>query len=149
MFRQPEWYFAHIINVTHEHRSFLDNIIQHLLQQSSHYSKINAWVCVSASLAHNLFLNPFQREFCRLLLPIISRKLRRSVPALLPHPPLLAYTVYQALSFDDALREAGFSLIGTLEKSKEDMGSWEGTSDIVLGSDEWFDAWLEGERKCE
>lgn len=92
---------------------------------------------------------PSQREFCRLLLPIISRKLRRSIPALLPHPPLLAHTVYQALSFDEALKEAGFSLIGTLEKSKDDLSTWEGTSDIILESNEWFDAWLEGERKCK
>lgn len=68
---------------------------------------------------------------------------------LLPHPPLLAHTIYQALAFDDALREAGFSLSGTLEKTKDDNDDWEGTSETILGSKEWFDAWLEGERKCK
>lgn len=71
------------------------------------------------------------------------------MPSLISHPSLLAHTVYQALSFDDALREAGFSLVGTLEKSKEDLSAWEGTSEVILGSNEWFDAWLEGERKCK
>ncbi|KAI5123752.1 hypothetical protein M0805_000343 [Coniferiporia weirii] len=126
---KPEWYFAHALNVSHEHRSFMEIVIQRLLQPSK-YNSINAW-----------------REFTRLLLPMVSKKIRRSMPALLPHPPLLAHTVYQALAFDDALREAGFSLIGTLEKSKEDLSVWEGTGEIILGSKEWFDAWLEGERK--
>ncbi|KAH8120467.1 TIP-1 family-domain-containing protein [Phellopilus nigrolimitatus] len=128
---KPEWYFAHILNVSHEHRPFLEIVIQRLLQ-SSKYTSISAW-----------------REFTRLLLPIVSRKLRRSMPALLSHPPLLAHTVYQALAFDDALRDAGFSLVGTevTLNAVDDVSAWEGTSDIVLGSKEWFDAWLEGERK--
>lgn len=71
------------------------------------------------------------------------------MPSLIPHPPLLAHTVYQSLAFDDALREAGFSLSGTLGKPKEELDEWEGTSDIILGSKEWFDEWLEGERRCK
>ena len=65
---------------------------------------------------------------------------------LLPHPPLLAHTIYQALAFDEALRESGFSLNDTLEKEST---TWEGTSDVILGNKDWFDAWLEGERKCK
>ncbi|THH05559.1 hypothetical protein EW145_g4700 [Phellinidium pouzarii] len=124
---KPEWYFAHTLNVSHEHRPFLEIVVQRLLQISK-YESITAW-----------------REFTRLLLPMVSRKIKRSIPALLPHPPLLAHTVYQALAFDDALREAGFSLSGTLGNSGGDV--WEGISDIILGSKDWFDAWLEGERK--
>ncbi|EJD04214.1 uncharacterized protein FOMMEDRAFT_167449 [Fomitiporia mediterranea MF3/22] len=126
---KPEWYFAHILNVSHEHRPFMEKVIQRLLQNSK-YASINAW-----------------REFTRLLFPMISRKLKRSMPTLLPHPPLLAHTVYQALAFDDALREAGFSLANTMDSSKDDHGEWEGTSEIILGNKEWFDSWLEGERK--
>ena len=80
---------------------------------------------------------------------MIDRKIRRSMPTLLAHPPLLAHTIYQALAFDDALREAGFSLSGTLEKTQGDNSEWEGVSDTILGNKEWFDAWLEGERKCK
>lgn len=68
---------------------------------------------------------------------------------LLPHPSLLAHTIYQALAFDDALREAGFGLEGTLASPEPGTEDWQGTSDIILGSKEWFDAWLEGERKCK
>ena len=71
------------------------------------------------------------------------------MPAVLPHPPLLAHTIYQALAFDDALRDTGFSLEGTLAPPELASEGWQGTSDIILGSKEWFDAWLEGERKCE
>ena len=28
---QPEWYFTHVLNVTHEHRSFMENVIQQIL----------------------------------------------------------------------------------------------------------------------
>jgi RAD50-interacting protein 1 len=67
---------------------------------------------------------------------------------------LLAHTIYQALAFDSTLNEEGFGLSGTSfpmakgdgdgEKEKQ----WEGVSEIVLGRKEWFDAWMEGERKC-
>ncbi|KAL5535279.1 hypothetical protein ACEPAF_3373 [Sanghuangporus sanghuang] len=126
---KPEWYFAHILNVSHEHRLFLESVIQRLLQ-SSRYSSINAW-----------------REFTRLLLPILGRKIKRSMPTLLAHPPLLAHTIYQSLAFDEALREARFDLVGTLDKTKKGPRKWEGTSNFILGNKDWFDAWLEGERK--
>ena len=90
----------------------------------------------------------YQREFTRLLFPILIRKLKRSMPTLLPHPPLLAHTIYQALAFDEALKEAGFDLSGTYEKPKE-VTEWQGTSNIILGNPIWFDAWVEGERKCK
>lgn len=90
-----------------------------------------------------------QREFVALLLPLVERKLRKTVPQILPplrHPALLAHTIYQALSFDATLVEDGFSLEGT-SRSKE--GQWKGTSEVILGRREWFDAWLEGEKKCK
>ena len=80
----------------------------------------------------------------------MERKLRTTVAQLLSRPSLLAYTIYQGLSFDNALREAGFGLSGTLAQPSgaEDV-EWKGTSDTILGNVEWFNAWLEGERKCE
>lgn len=72
------------------------------------------------------------------------------MPALLPHPPLLAHTIYQALAFDDALREAGFSFVGTTQQSQSDPEKgWEGMSDLILGQKDWFHAWILGERSCE
>jgi hypothetical protein len=42
---QPEWYFTHILNVAHEHRGFLDSVVQELLRKTSH-KDISAWVGV-------------------------------------------------------------------------------------------------------
>lgn len=86
-----------------------------------------------------------------LLLPLLSRKLTRTVPSLLNRPSLLAHTIYQALAFDAAITEDGFSLSGTSARDgmTDTQEKWDGTSEIVLGKKEWFDAWMEGERICE
>jgi hypothetical protein len=92
-----------------------------------------------------------QREFVLLLHPLLSRKLRRSMASLIPHPPLLAHTIYQALVFDAAMREQGFHLEGTTSEERSGAGtatkSWTGISDVILGNQEWFEAWLAGEKK--
>lgn len=83
-----------------------------------------------------------------LLLPVVTRKLKRSVPSLLPHPPVLAHTIYQAISFDGALREEGFDLSGTSAEASQGKNEWKGISDTVLGRSDWFNAWLQGEKQC-
>ncbi|THU91630.1 RINT-1 family protein [Dendrothele bispora CBS 962.96] len=123
---KPEWYFTHVLNIAHDHRAFMEAIVQRLIS-SAGFDDINAW-----------------REFTRLLLPLLSRKLNQSIPALLPHPSLFAHTIYQALSFDSSLVEEGFELTGTCAKDADEK--WPGISDVILGRDDWFGAWLEGER---
>ncbi|KAE9401979.1 hypothetical protein BT96DRAFT_918567 [Gymnopus androsaceus JB14] len=109
---KPEWYFTHVLNVAHDHRPFMDHVVQHLLKSAGHNS-VNAW--------------------CRHYYHIRS---------------LLAHTIYQALSFDTALKEEGFELDGTLGCSKGDSAEpWTGISDVILGRKEWFDAWLDGEKR--
>lgn len=83
-----------------------------------------------------------------LLLPAVARKLKRSMPSLLPHPPVLAHTIYQAISFDGALREEGFDLSGTSAEITQGKSEWKGVSDTVLGRSDWFTAWLHGEKQC-
>lgn len=129
---KPEWYFTHILNISHEHRGFMEHFIQPLVNKS-HFKDINA-----------------QNEFTRLLFPILGRKIRRSVPQLLTQPSLLAHTIYQALLFDAAIREAGFTLANTWEcrgitehKPKE----WPGVADVILSHKAWFDEWMEAERR--
>ncbi|KAJ6501627.1 TIP-1 family-domain-containing protein [Mycena vitilis] len=111
---KPEWYFTHVLNVMHEHRPFMESVIQPLLS-STEYRGIVAW-----------------REFTLLLFPLLSRKLRRSMPSLLP--PLV---------FDAAVTEEGFSLSGTSAGADK----WDGVSDVILGKEEWFAAWMEGEKQ--
>ncbi|KAJ6604224.1 TIP-1 family-domain-containing protein [Mycena vulgaris] len=124
---KPEWYFTHVLNVLHEHRPFMETVIQPLLSATEHRG-IVAW-----------------REFTLLLFPLLSRKLRRSMPSLLPYPPLLAHTIYQTLVFDAAVGEEGFSLTGTSAQDKGDK--WDGISDVILGKEEWFAAWMDGEKQ--
>jgi hypothetical protein len=71
------------------------------------------------------------------------------MPLLLPHPPLLAHTIYQALVFDSSLREEGFGLAGTIAgKAVEAESEWEGISSVILDRKEWFEQWMEGEKSC-
>lgn len=98
-----------------------------------------------------------QREFALHLLPLLTRKLRHTIPRLLHHPSLLAHTIYQTLAFDVSLKDQGFSLerttAATTPVESEDIdrkrGTWEGVSEQILGKKEWFEAWLEGEHQCE
>lgn len=137
------------MNIAHDQRIFMDTIVQRLLQTTV-FRDVNAWVSQMVPLLRGTYLLMLfrQHEFTRLLLPLIFKKIRRSMPSLLPHPPLLAHTIYQALAFDDALREAGFSLIGTLD-SREDKNTWTGVGDWIMENKAWFETWLEGERKCK
>lgn len=92
-----------------------------------------------------------QHNYTTLLLPILERKLKRSVPLLLTRPALLAHTVYQSLIFDSSLREMGYEFVqdnrgaNNDEKRENERG---GISKVILGQKDWFDAWLEGEKKC-
>ncbi|KAF8973689.1 TIP-1 family-domain-containing protein [Flammula alnicola] len=124
---KPEWYFTHIQNVSHEHAPFMNAIVQRILEKSE-YKQISAW-----------------KEFTQLLLPLLSRKLRKTVPLLLEHPSLLAHTIYQALSFDAAMIEEGFDLQGTT--FSEDSTKWDGISDVILGNPDWFETWLMAEKQ--
>ncbi|KAF9523602.1 TIP-1 family-domain-containing protein [Crepidotus variabilis] len=126
---KPEWYFANIQNVSHENLHFMNDIVQRLLEQSE-FKHFSAW-----------------HEFTYLLLPLLSRKIRRSMPQLLERPSLLAHTVYEALAFDAAMLEEGFSLEGTsAAKDGEDV-QWEGIADVILGNADWFEFWLDAEKR--
>ncbi|KAJ7071449.1 RINT-1 family protein [Mycena amicta] len=125
---KPEWYFTHVQNIIHEHQPFMEAVIQPLLATTD-YRAIVAW-----------------KEFTLLLFPLLSRKLRRSMPSLLPHPPLLAHTIYQSLLFDAAVQEQHFTLAGSSAGKSDDGNKWDGISDVILGQEEWFAAWMNGEK---
>ncbi|KAK0465211.1 TIP-1 family-domain-containing protein [Desarmillaria tabescens] len=126
---KPEWYFTHVLNAVNDHQNFMESVVQQLLS-STKYKSFNAW-----------------HEFTLLLFPLLSRKLRRTVPLMLSHPSLLAHTIYQALSFDAALVEEGFTITDTSSRDAFESGQWPGVADIILGRKEWFEAWIDGEKK--
>ncbi|CAE6408530.1 unnamed protein product, partial [Rhizoctonia solani] len=112
-------------------RGFMEHFIQPLLDKSS-FHDVNA-----------------QNEFTRLLFPILARKIRKSVPQLLAQPSLLAHTIYQALLFDAAVRESGFTLANTWEQretKQHKAKEWPGVADIILSHKSWFDQWMDAER---
>lgn len=154
---KPEWYFTHVLNLMHEHKSFMTTNIQPLLARGG-YGDVNAF-----------------DEFCRVLLSLPTRKLKRTVPLLLTTPAILAHTVYQTLIFDGSVRDGGFEIRRTWEgkqrlrlaeeerkKAKtttareakrmskppyETAIEWEGLSELILGHKDWFDSWLHGEKQ--
>jgi hypothetical protein len=96
------------------------------------------------------------------LLPLPLALLRHRFPYLLDHPALLAHTVYQTVVFDDSIRQNGFEYARTWKalhpkqhsdnaSSSGDVadGEWIGLTEEVLGTDNWFERWLSGEKKCE
>lgn len=126
---KPEWYFTHVLNAVTDHQNFMESVVQRLLS-STKYKSFNAW-----------------HEFTLLLFPLLSRKLRHTVPSMFLHPSLLAHTIYQALSFDAALSEEGFTTMDTSARDTFESSQWPGVADIILGKKEWFEAWIDGEKK--
>jgi hypothetical protein len=67
--------------------------------------------------------------------------------------------VYQALAFDTALIEEGFTISGTTASRNVgvgepinvtgDVGTLTGVAAEILGRKEVFEAWLAGEKECE
>lgn len=98
-----------------------------------------------------------QNEFTSLLLPPLVSRLRHHLPQLLSMPPVLAHTVYQVVEFDQQLRSRGYkprtwpTVLRPDEQvqEEEEGGEWEGLSETILGRQEWFDKWIDGERECE
>lgn len=92
---------------------------------------------------------PSQHNYTTLLLPILERKLRRFVPVLLTRPALLAHTVYQSLVFDSSLRDMGYEFVQDKREDDERREAEQGgISKVILDQKDWFNAWLEGEKKC-
>lgn len=75
--------------------------------------------------------------------------LKSRIPQLLSHPALLAHTIYQTVIFDDAVREGGFDFSAVSINSGTEPGEWEGLAGVLLRQEDWFQQWLQGEKRCE
>ncbi|BGP37330.1 hypothetical protein JCM10449v2_001235 [Rhodotorula kratochvilovae] len=134
---KPEYPLSHILNLLTAHERFLGEDIQYLLDSNGfeHIDAVN--------------------EFTSLLLPPLASRLRHHLPQLLSMPPVLAHTVYQVVEFDQQLRSRGYRprTWPTVLRHDEELPAddedpeWEGLSETILGRDEWFERWLEGERE--
>ncbi|GAA5984113.1 hypothetical protein JCM11641_000317 [Rhodosporidiobolus odoratus] len=134
---KPEYPLSHILNLLTAHERFLSEDIQYLLDSNGfeHIDAVN--------------------EFTSLLLPPLSSRLRHHLPQLITMPPVLAHTVYQVVGFDQQLRSRGYRprtgptvlKEGEEVQEYEEEGEWEGLSETILGRQEWFERWLDGERE--
>ncbi|WOO85911.1 RAD50-interacting protein 1 [Vanrija pseudolonga] len=124
---KPEWAFANIQDAVYEHAGFIADYLQPLTARE--YPKVDV-TC----------------ELTMLLFPTLLAFLRTRIPHLLSHPALLAHTVYQTVMFDDAVRENGFELARTSVYAGAEA-EWEGLAGVILREHDWFEQWLEGERK--
>ncbi|GAA5905863.1 hypothetical protein JCM8208_003360 [Rhodotorula glutinis] len=133
---KPEYPLSHVLNLLTAHERFFGEDIQYLLDSNGfeHIDAIN--------------------EFTSLLLPPLASRLRHHLPQLLSMPPVLAHTVYQVVEFDQQLRSRGYRprtwptvLRPDEVPPEEDESEWEGLGETILGRDEWFSRWLDGERE--
>ncbi|GEM09225.1 rint-1 family protein [Rhodotorula toruloides] len=132
---KPEYPLSHVLNLLTAHERFLSEDIQFLLDSNGfdHIDAVN--------------------EFTSLLLPPLASRLRHHLPQLLAMPPILAHTVYQVVEFDQQLRSRGYrprtwpTVLPEGEEPEEEEGEWEGLSETILGRQEWFERWLDGERE--
>lgn len=90
-----------------------------------------------------------QSEFTLLLFPILLAFLRSRIPHLLPHPALLAHTIYQTILFDESVQEGGFDKAQTSIYEGKEAGEWEGLAGLILKQEGWFEQWVNGERTCK
>ncbi|TXT04871.1 hypothetical protein VHUM_03954 [Vanrija humicola] len=125
---KPEWAFANIQDAVYEHAGFIADYLQPLTARGG-YPAVDV-----------------KCELTMLLFPTLLAFLRTRIPHLLSHPALLAHTVYQTVMFDDAVREGGFELARTSVYAGAEA-EWEGLAGVVLREHDWFEQWLEGERK--
>jgi hypothetical protein len=119
--------------------------VQKVLDESG-YDHVSAVVGVFSHLVIVSFmLNKgylrLQTDFITALLLPLERKLRHSIPQLLKLPPIFAHTIYQALEFDNTLRER-------YKYCPRGLSEWQGTSGVILNNEGWAQAWREAEKQC-
>ncbi|KAF9437510.1 hypothetical protein BGZ76_000443 [Entomortierella beljakovae] len=119
----PEWYLTHILELIKEHTPFLQDFVQDILQETE-YREYDA-----------------KNDFIRLLLGAVEKKIKASVPAMLPSPEMLSHAIYETLRFDKSLRENEFYMPPGQTKD------WEGAVQVYLGNREWLKAWLRVEKE--
>ncbi|GMK56795.1 hypothetical protein CspeluHIS016_0306350 [Cutaneotrichosporon spelunceum] len=124
---KPEWAFASVTDMVYEHAGLIANYLQPLTSRGG-YGAVDV-----------------RCELTMLLFPILLTFLRTRMPHLLPHPALLAHTVYQTVLFDDAVREGGFDLSRTSYTGPET--EWEGLAGVILREGDWFNEWIGGEKR--
>lgn len=133
---KPEWAFTNILDLLFDQKVFIEDYLQPLLNLSG-FSHVNA-----------------KSELVSQLLRLPLDLLRRRMPYLLDHPPLLAHTIYQTVVFDDAVRQSGFHIDKTYARAvrdgahrlTEDTTEWLGVTDELLMEEDWYERWLKAEK---
>lgn len=115
---KPEWAFHHFINIVDSHMEFLIGPVSKALQQSKQFSDRNGVY-----------------EFIVAFLPSIRRKMFSLFFEVTDSPQLLSHLVYEAVMFDNALKEKYYFV----PYGKQ---GWRGISGDLLSNEDWFNQWL-------
>jgi RAD50-interacting protein 1 len=146
-YTQPEWAFAHVLNVISQHERFVRDALQAILNENgyAHVSAIVRRFLLSTLEFSDILTLPLllcnQTDFITALLLPLERKLSYSGPQLLSLPPILAHTIYQSLQFDTTLRDK-------YAYCPRGQSEWQGTSGIILGDEKWAGGWRAAEKHC-
>lgn len=114
---KPEWAFHHFINIVDTHADFLTGPVTKALKQSARFSDRNGVY-----------------EFIVAFLPSIRRKMFSLFLEVADSPQLLSHLVYEAVMFDNALKEKYYFL-------PYGRQSWRGISGDLLSNEDWFQKW--------
>lgn len=152
------------MDTIYEQRAFAETYLQTLVSRTGSFKDVDAVVSRGSSYAssHHLLMKyprSLQSELTAQLLTLPLALLRHRFPHLFPHPPLLAHAVYQSVVFDDSIRRGGFAVSRTWKamRQRQVRGTniedgdeeWEGMTEEILNTDDWFERWWQGEKECE
>jgi hypothetical protein len=150
-----------VLDTIYEQRAFAELYLQALVERTGTLFK-NVDAVVSRQeisdrrKMQRLMCDTLQSELTAQLLALPLTLLKHRFPHLFPHPPLLAHTVYQTVVFDESIKRGGLVSSRTWKGirrrgsgGEESTGEWQGLTEEILNTDDWFERWWQGEKECE
>ncbi len=124
---KPEWFLAHLLDLFKTHLPFW---------QAS--APVRDLYEISGYPADT------EKELLNAVLGLAKGKILSSMDMLVKHPSLLAHTLFVALDFDRDLANLYHPSLGQADRLKTEQPLK--IAELLLSREEWFEAWLEGER---
>ncbi|KAI9018390.1 TIP-1 family-domain-containing protein [Hyaloraphidium curvatum] len=120
---KPEWMYHHVAELVREHKAFLTQVVQPMLNATG-LARVDA-----------------KNEFVFFLLVPVAERIRTDMALLLKQSQLVPHYVHETLLFDDLMRtDFAYRPIGTSQ------ARWEGLGAQLTGDRDWFEAWVRIEK---
>lgn len=131
---KPEWWMRHLLDVL-AHQLPLWHASAPALDEGSvrHLNSLGGYEGADTV-----------QELVHVILCTARVKIEASMPALVEHPHLLAHTLFAAMDFDAELADMVAAAPTVPEHTRPAPIR---LAHLILDKDEWFEAWLEGEKK--